>query len=144
MLLDWPKEHDAQPANNLGQSNTDVKPLNSPRAAFAFRLRNDAAHERAVQLTADGYVVPEPPPCDDPPNPEQVRRRHDPAAHPVPEGWSVEIEPSEAVLRAGRTVDVRVVVTAPDGFRGRRTFNVHGWAGRELLGGVTLTAEGEA
>src|SRR4051812_25666406 len=33
--LDWPAKHDAEPGNNLGQSNTDVVALNSPHARFS-------------------------------------------------------------------------------------------------------------
>jgi hypothetical protein len=42
--LVWPD--DAQPGNNMGQKNTDVKALNSPRAAFTFPVRNDSRARR--------------------------------------------------------------------------------------------------
>lgn len=140
--LQWPD--DAEPGNNLGQSNTDVRPLNSPRATSSFALRNDAGHERRLRLTADAYVIPEPLPCDERPRGEQIRHRHDPAAHPVPDDWSVEINPQEADLGPGESVEVGVVVEAPAGFSGRKTFNVNAWAGEELVGGVTLTTAGTA
>jgi len=143
VVLDWPD--DAEPANNLGQSNTDVKALNSPRAGFTFPLRNDAAHHRDLTLAVDEYVVPALPRCDERPNPDEVRRRHgSPADHPVPEGWSVAIDPRGASLRPGETVDVSVEVLAPDGFRGRKTFNVNAWHGAVCVGGVSLTVEGTA
>jgi hypothetical protein len=39
---------------------------------------------------------------------------------------------------------VTVEVKAPDGFEGRQAFNVNALAGDELVGGVTLIAEGRA
>ena len=35
------------------------------------------------------------------------------------------------------------MVTAPDGFEGRKAFNVKGLAGKDLLGGVTLVVTGD-
>ena len=141
VALEW--TDDAEPANNLGQSNTDVKALNSPRATFRFPLRNDGARDRVVRLELDAYEVPPPLPCDDVRRDgEQLHRRHDPAAYPVPEGWVVEVTPREAGLGPGETTEVTVEVTAVDGFLGRQAFNVHALDGRELLGGVTLTVEG--
>ena len=80
---------DAEPGNNLGQSNTDVKPLNSPRAVFTFRCATTppttapAPHGRRLRR-------PRPAALRRAPDPAEVRRRHDPAAHPVPEGWTVD------------------------------------------------------
>jgi len=141
--LDW--SDDENPANNLGQSNTDVRPLNSPHARFAFPVRNPGPRTGAIRLVVDAYEVPSPPPCDDRPrDPEGHRRRHDPAAYPVPEDWVVDVRPDEARLRPGESVDVTVDVTAPDGFIGLKSFNVHAYDGETLLGGVTLTVRGEA
>ncbi len=141
ILLDW--SDDAEPANNLGQSNTDVKPLNSPRATFRFPLRNDAPRERTMQLRVDAYEIPPPLPCDDRPDDRgQIRRRHDPDAYPVPEGWSIELSPREAHLRSGEMTEVTVEVTAVEEFTGRQTFNVHAFEGDNVLGGVTLSVEG--
>ena len=66
---------DAEPANNLGQHNTDVRPLNSPRATFEFPLRNDGPRPRLLRLEVDGYRLPGRRPC--PPrdhDPERERR----------------------------------------------------------------------
>jgi hypothetical protein len=54
VVLDWPD--DAEPASNLGQSNTEVKQLNSPRAMFTFPLRNDAAHAGRPPSVVPGPV----------------------------------------------------------------------------------------
>jgi hypothetical protein len=139
-LLEW--SDDANPDNNLGQSNTDVRPLNSPRATFAFPLRNDGPRPRGLRLQADTYEIPPLDDCHDVPDKATIRRRHDRGVHTIPEGWSVDIAPQEARLRPGEMVDVTVIVTAPDGFTGRRTFNVSAFEGDVLRGGVTLTAQG--
>jgi len=141
-FLDW--ADDANPANNLGQSNTDVRALNSPRATFEFPLRNDGLRPRNLRLEADAYVIPTPDDCDEPPDQSTVRDRHGRGGHPIPEDWIVDIAPAEVRLRPGERIDVTVVVSAPDGFVGRKTFNVNAFEGAALQGGVTLTAEGTA
>ena len=71
-----------------------------------------------------------------------ARKEHDPAGFPVPEGWTVTVDPAEAALGPGESKTVTVDVTAPDGFTGSKPFNVHAFdqQGR-LLGGVTLIVE---
>ena len=49
--LVWP--HDADPGNNLGQHNVDVKPLNSPRATFTVPVRNAGRRPMRVRLAVD-------------------------------------------------------------------------------------------
>lgn len=152
---------DANPNNNLGQHNTNVKPLNSPRATFTFPVRNDGARRREFVLEVDGYLLPSRQPCPDdapgtPPRTaaEEVARRraararHDRARHPVPAGWRVEVEPRELALAPGEERQVTVDVTAVDGFVGRQALNVHGFdvsidrARPRLVGGVTLYVTG--
>ncbi len=139
---------DANPANNVGQENTNVKPLNSPRAAFTFPVRNDTGQVQALLLEADTYTVPNRHPCPDQtpdgrggggrqprdvPSPaDEIARRqreaqalHDRRAHPVPTGWRVDIRPGELVLAPGAEQQVTVDITAIDGFAGRQAFNVH-------------------
>jgi hypothetical protein len=136
-------DDDAQPANNLGQTNTDVKPLNSPHAAFTFPVRNDQRRRAVVHMAADGYVIPPLMPCSDrDPGGESARRRHNPEAWPLPAGWQVLIEPGDLVLAPGSQADVTVDITAPDGFVGRQAINVHAYDGQALLGGVTLYVDG--
>jgi uncharacterized membrane protein len=60
----------------------------------------------------------------------------------VPEGWRVVVDPESLSLDPGGQAEVRVEVTAPDGFRGRQALNVNAFAGDGLVGGVTLYAEG--
>lgn len=147
--LDW--LDDANPQNNLGQHNTDVKQLNSPRAAFAFPVRNDGPRRQTLQLVADGYALPRREPCEERPKDddrrareERARRRHDPRRHCLPEGWELEVVPERLVLAPGEHVDVRVNVSAPEGFRGRQAINVNAFDHAVLTGGVTLYAEGDA
>lgn len=140
---------DANPANNMGQHNTDVKPLNSPHAAFTFPVRNDGPVRRAVNLQVDSYRIPALEPCrtddadkDGADHRQRLIDRHRRVAWPVPPGWAVIVHPSEVVLAPGEGVTASVDITAPDGFRGRQVFNVHAQSGPELIGGVTLYVDG--
>jgi hypothetical protein len=153
LLVEFTWADDANPFNNVGQLNTDVKPLNSPTAEFTFPVRNDAAEQRQIELSVDSYGLPALPSCDrlpavDNPRPprEQVLSRlrqiadaANPEKFPVPPGWHVALDPPSVVLAAGEQRDVTVNITAPDDFTGEQTFNVNGFAGRTPLGGVSLT-----
>jgi hypothetical protein len=143
----WPD--DANPANNLGQENVNVQKLASP-ATFQFTLRNDSRFRRRFELRADAYERPVRIPCPErPPNaPPRGNIEADPFArhrlknHPVPEGWKVEIQPSDVIVLPGEEEQlVTVIVTAPAGFVGRQPINVNAFDGDELMGGVTLYAE---
>lgn len=138
-------DDDANPANNMGQHNTHVTPLNSPHAEFDFPLRNDAETPRLLRLEADAYEIPLPPECDQDSRPDAVRRRvarHDRAAWPVPDGWQVAIVPAESRLDPGQSTPVTVNITAPDGYVGRQALNVNAHVGQTLVGGVTFQVEG--
>jgi hypothetical protein len=143
--------------NNLGQTNTDVRPLNSPRATFRFPVQNTGRRRQIVRLVADAYRLPELRPCRDDPAPsadmsaeERERRvreaigRHTTQRATLPPGWTVTIEPPELLLGPGETRDVTVQAYAPDDFVGRMGFNVNAFERTLLLGGVTLYAEGRA
>ncbi len=155
VVLDW--FDDANPLNNLGQTNLDVQPLNSPRATFRFPVHNGGRRVQQVRLEADGYALPAPPRCRDDrapsadmPKEERDRRmreaiaRHAAGRGKLPEAWEVRLEPPALALEPGQKEEVVVEVTAPDGFEGRRGFNVNAFEGTVLLGGVTLYAEGRA
>jgi hypothetical protein len=156
LVVEFAWADDANPFNNVGQHNTDVKPLNSPKAKFTVPVRNAGGERLEIALRIDAYTLPTPPECDrlppvDNPRPsrEMVVRRlreiaaaADPGKFPVPAGWTATVEPSGLVLAGGEQRDVIVDVTAPDGFAGEQTFNVNGFAGRTPLGGVTLTVKG--
>lgn len=154
--LVWP--FDADPGNNLGQHNVDVKALNSPRAEFRVPVRNERRQALDVRLEVDSYELPALRPC--PPatetRPEQgaddgaarrarVMAEHGAGRHPVPDGWQVGLGRAAEPLRLepGATEEIAVVVIAPDGFVGRQVFNLKGLAGRTLIGGVTLVATGD-
>jgi hypothetical protein len=148
---------DANPDNNLGQSNTDVKALNSPRAQFTFPLRNEARIERQFVLRADAYQLPAPAPCRDGDGGDapaiskeeatrklrQVLARQGYANQRLPEGWRVSIAPREVVLGAEEETQVTVDIESPDRFAGQTTFNVNAFAGAALAGGVTLAVTGD-
>jgi hypothetical protein len=126
----------------MGQSNTDVKPLNSPHAGFTFPVTNDRAEREFVTLTLDSYVIPPLEPCGDIRDDHHQLTRHSAEAWPVPEGWTVSISPTEMLLAPGEQLEVTVEITAPDGFSGRQALNVNARIGGGLLGGVTLYVDG--
>ena len=91
---------DANPLNNLGQENVDVKKLNSPNATFTFPVRNTSARPRTLALRADSYAIPAKARCPEPPSarsgatrrrPRDPYARHRPALYPVPDGWTVDV-----------------------------------------------------
>lgn len=156
---------DANPKNNLGQENTNVAAASSP-AVFEFPVRNeDDVTGKTFRMVADAYTVPAPPDCREVPpkkksdrqHPEKRQRavfvppteeeanwtlarvRHDVDAFGIPNGWTVEIDPSDFELDPGESLPVTVVITPPDDFRGERSFNVNAMHGAALVGGVTLT-----
>lgn len=143
---------DVNPHNNLGQENTDVGEAHSP-AEFHFQLRNDTRREQTYRFDVDSYVIPPPGPCDArPPRREPlpyepagtihaVPPGHDRNAYPVPPGWSVALDPAAPTLAPGQEIPVRVHVTPPDAFHGRRPLNVHAFHADGLAGGVTLFVE---
>lgn len=155
---------DANPKNNLGQENTNVGQASSP-AVFKFPVRNEDKINKAIHMTADAYAIPDKIDCRKKPrkrdsdrrNPKHFRRdifvpvteaeadwtfarvRHGPDAFPIPEDWTVAIDPSQFVLDPGQIQDVMVSITPPDAFQGERSFNINAMHGTALLGGVTLT-----
>jgi hypothetical protein len=159
--LHWAE--DANPKNNLGQENTNVAAAQSP-AAFKFPVRNDDTVRRILKLIADAYTIPPPLDCrekprkddsdrrlptlaaapmhneftEQPPDWAFARSRHGAAAHPIPQGWTVEITPETLTLDAGQTQDVTVNITPPDDWKGRQAINVNAMMGADLRGGVTL------
>jgi hypothetical protein len=142
--LVWPD--DANPDNNLGQENIDVKKLNSPSATFTFTLRNEIGFRRRYVLRADSYELPPKDPCQrGRPRGEQLRdpyARHRLTGHPLAAGWRLEYQPGDVVeLGSEEERVIQVKVTAPDGFVGRQAINVNAFDGGDLAGGVTFYAE---
>ncbi len=139
--LDW--IDDANPLNNLGQENVDVKKLNSPNATFTFPVRNTSARRRTLTLRADSYAIPRRGAChEERPAGRDVRdpyEHHRPALYPIPEGWIVEIAGGpELTLAPGEQIDISVKITAKDGFTGTQAINVNALDDAGLAGGVTL------
>lgn len=145
--LDWPD--DANPYNNLGQENVDVKKLNSPNATFTFMLRNNSPFARTIELREDSYVLPPKDPClPNEPHGEDRKRglydkltKHRLAANPLAAGWQVDyISGNEYRLEAGAEQLVTVKLTAFDGFAGMQAVNINAFSENVLIGGVTLYA----
>jgi hypothetical protein len=145
---------DANPLNNLGQENTDVKPLNSPHALFTVPVRNDERAARTLRLEADFYERPAAVPCPEQParqpalSQEEIRdhrrtarARHGRERFGVPADWRVVVQPAELRLDPGEQGNVTVDVTAPDGFSGRQAININAFDGAHLAGGVTVYVE---
>jgi hypothetical protein len=135
---------DANPFNNLGQENVDVKKLNSPNATFTFPVRNTSAMRRTFALQTDSYTIPAKRPCgqtraDAAGIPRDPYARHRRDLYPVPAGWRVEMPGGqELVLAPGEERNVSVKITATDGFTGTQAINVNALDGADLVGGVTL------
>jgi len=140
--------------NNAGAENTLVGVAHSP-ADFTFELRNNTRRRQTYRFEVDTYEIPELRPCDEqepdppdgerPPGPEMPERpaihvpaKHDRRNYPVPAGWNVDITPGEASLDADAAVPIRVEITPPAGFVGRKGFNVNGFNDLGFAGGVTL------
>jgi len=153
--LVWPD--DAEPGNNLGQENTNVKALNSPHAAFTFPVRNDNGMRRVLRLEADFYTLGEPRPCEAGLrgiNPHlsaaeiaRQRRaalaRHGRGGFGVAQGWNVRLTPEQLPLAPGEEVMVTLDVEAPDKFLGRQAINLNAFAGVWMAGGVTFYVDGD-
>ena len=142
LLVELVWANDADQGNNVGQTNLDVKKLNSPNASFTFPLRNDGVLPARLRLTTDAYRLPALDPCGDNASrgslPDRLKR-HLPEANRLPAGWQVAISgaPDEA-MAAGEERPITVKVTAPDGFAGELDINVNAFDGQRLVGGVTL------
>lgn len=142
VLLD-PVE-DLEPANNLGQENTNVVAAHSP-AVFTFTLRNDTQRARGYRFEVDAYRIPQLPKCDDArPAGEARLEIHQRARHPIPAGFTVNISPLKPTLDPAVSVPVTVSVEPPPGFVGRQVVNVNAFHEQGFAGGVTLTCVKEA
>jgi hypothetical protein len=140
---------DANPYNNLGQTNTDVRPLNSPIATFLVAVSNPRRDGVVLVLRADSYVIPPPVPCPPPGSAggrvaEVARARlaeQRADRQSTADGWRVTIDRPQLELGPGESVDVTVELLAPDGFAGTQPFNLNAFDARgRLFGGVTLYA----
>jgi hypothetical protein len=157
LLIELIWSDDANPRNNVGQSNTQVKKLKSPQAAFDFETANLDQTGHVYRFALDAYAIPQRPSCEgqpkaklSPPTGDEIKARadaarveHDPARYPIPSEWTVLVHPREAELGPGESRSVNVDITAPDGFAGSQSFNVNAFDEDDrLAGGVTLTVEG--
>jgi hypothetical protein len=133
---------DADAGNNIGQTNLDVKALNSPNASFTFPVRNDGVLSARMRLEMDAYRLPALEACDDSRDGQRAQeqlKRHMPEANALPTGWHVAIGwEADAVLAPGEERPVTVKITAPDGFTGSFDINVNAFDRERLAGGVTL------
>ena len=141
---------DANPNNNLGQSNTDVVAAASP-AAFDFQLRNNSGRRQQFRFEIDAYTIPPLDPCSRRQRRQRaaglrmapgtvlvVPPRHDRRNAPQPEGWTVVFNPQSPVLAAGDEITVHAVATPPATFHGRQALNVHAFQANRMAGGVTV------
>jgi hypothetical protein len=132
-------EVDANFANNLGQTNTNVVQATSP-ATFTFIVRNNTAKETTVHFEIDTYYLPEPPPCVEGTNVSQFDpSRHSSALYPIPPGWTVYLDPEMPTLAAGEERGVLTKITPAPDFHGTKGFNINAFDTLSVfLGGVTL------
>jgi hypothetical protein len=130
---------DLNPANNLGQENTDVVAAHSP-AEFKFKLRNNTRRIRRYHFEVDAYQIPKLPKCEDAkPDREARLRPHRRALHPVPNGFAVQITPPTPTLNPDESAMITVTVEPPAGFLGMQPINVNAFHEQGFAGGVTLT-----
>lgn len=132
---------DANFKNNLGQENTNVGRAQSP-ANFEFTLRNDTERPRRYRFEVDAYSVAPIEPCGEAADSERARiarlAKHAKGQHPVPIGWSVDLDPSHPALDPNEAIAVKARVTPPPDFSGRQPINVNAYTDDGLAGGVTL------
>ena len=153
---------DENPANNLGQENTDVGAAHSP-AAFEFPVGNPTRAREHLHLVPDAYSLPEPLDCDEVERDRrkerrhgygragngrthdqeewcrELRRRHERERWSVQPGWDVRIEPDKLDLAPGTEQTVTVTIEPPAGFAGSEAINVNALDDLDrLVGGVTL------
>jgi hypothetical protein len=146
---------DANPANNLGQENTDVGAAHSP-AVFTFPVGNPGRTKQHLRLRADSYALPEPVDCDELERRKkedkktkgrngrrgngrdgnghdrtqedwcrELWRRHDRDGFAIEPGWNVQIDPAELDLAPGAEQTVTVTAEPPAGFAGSEAINVN-------------------
>lgn len=149
---------DANPANNIGQENTNVGTMHSP-AVFQFTVKNNASVRRKFIYEMDNYVLPTLEKCAE----ENRRQRHktrlresrarwQAALASQQYGmfsdlttWDIKIDPEKEVLAAQEEIKVRVSIESTNpAFKGRKAFNIHVFAlhnHKEYIGGVTLYVE---
>jgi hypothetical protein len=141
--------------NNLGQENIVVGKVLSP-AGFTFQLRNRSSRDQVVRFEVDSYAIPSLEICDQHglQNPKlkgrpqlvgappvAVPADHQRRNYPVPQGWSVEIDPAQPQLPPEGEITIKVRITPPAGFTGRQPFNVNAFDSQGFAGGVTLYVE---
>ena len=130
---------DLNPANNLGQENTDVVAAHSP-AIFEFKLRNNTRRTHRYRFEVDAYQIPALPRCEDvKPNGNAGLRNHRRDLYPVPSDFAVQIEPPTPTLDPATSTLITVTVEPPAGFLGRQAMNVNAFHEQGFAGGVTLT-----
>jgi len=162
--LVWPD--DADPTNNLGQENCDVKALNSPNAIFQFPVRNDSRFTRIIKLKADSYTIPPLLPCNckqpeisdkitelrlpmgrkaSATLTEKERRsamlylRHRREAYPIPDDCTIDFLPADTLnLKPGEEQLVTVKLSTDRQVVEKQAININAFVESDLIGGVTL------
>jgi hypothetical protein len=140
---------DLNPANNLGQENTQVLQAASP-VAISFQLRNSARVRRQFRFEVDTFQILPPPLCptttartQQPKTerkaiPDAVRQRNSRAKNPLPPGWIVTFSPTEPVLDPEEEITIQGIINPPDTFQGTLPVNVHAFSEATLAGGMTF------
>ena len=141
---------DANPANNVGQHNTDIATPASPERRLTFRVGTDGIRAERVVLRMNAYQLPEEAPC-----PETFRERasvrylralqarHDRDDFPVDQELDAHLSHEEVTPKDGELVEVAVTFGEAAALGPRRGVNVEGFDGDRLLGGVTAYVGGE-
>jgi len=129
---------DTERLNNLGQENTNVSAAHSP-AVFEFTLHNNTRLVRKYHFEVDAYQIPPLPKCNGAkPNAAAAIKRHQRESHPIPPGFTVQIEPPMPTLDPGASIMITVNIEPSAGFVGRQPLNINAFHEQGFAGGVTL------
>lgn len=130
---------DLNPANNLGQENTNVVAAHSP-AVFNFKLANKSRRALRYHFDVDAYEIPALTKCRDTKTDGNAGlRNHRQGQFPVPNGFAVQIDPATPTLDPDESILITVTVDPPASFSGRQPINVNAISEQGFEGGVTLT-----
>jgi hypothetical protein len=169
VTLVWPD--DENPANNIGQENTDVKQAaHGQLVSFSIPVYNAGKRERRYQFRADAYRLPDQPYLSErvpgsekllrdtgdtglgaPDSPAQVAkhraeviRRNAVGSFPIPPEWNAVLSTPQLTLDPGGGEEITFAVTVPPQTPSpsKQRFNVYALdERRQLVGGVALIVE---
>ncbi len=117
-------------------------------ANFTFKVKNRKKIEDIIRFEADTYTIPPLIDCEEKESSPAFTRKYDPLAnhrrnnYPITEGWQVKISPEKLILQPNEEVEIKVEISHPAGFEGKKRFNINGFDLQDnLMGGITLLTQ---